>query len=179
LIEGAVPKVPESLSFVGEVPDRAQIMEDIRKQSTFFKAGDFLERFDMASFVAEVDAYRDELFPMIQDAIDDAQPFNEFHARVWPMLYAVDTCDKYRHVGAMFQVATVGMLKLACYYLNRIEDVDKRRKITVDFYRVLLHLHERMIEDGRTVMDEARIMVEGGPEPEWTQGLPTVAGTTY
>jgi hypothetical protein len=179
LIEGAVPMLPEALNFTGPLPDRQAVMDSIRDQSCHFAPGEFLKRFDMGSFVTEADAYRDALYPIIDRAIAERQTFAEFHSHIWPMMRDVHTNPLYRHIAALFSYATMGMIKLACYYLNRIEDPGIRETLTVRFYGDFRELHERMLTEGRTIMEEARIMVAGGPEPDWTKGLQTVPGTTY
>jgi hypothetical protein len=179
LIEGATPRLPESLDFTGPLPDRKAVMDSIREQSRHFAAGEFLKQFDMSLFVAEVDAYRAALYPVIERAVAENYSFSRFHTEVWPILRDADTDPRFRHISALFSTATLGMLKLACFYLNRIEDPAICQTLTQKFYADLRELHDEMLDEGRLVVDEARIMVEGGAEPEWTSGLPMVPGTTY
>ncbi|MBF0324323.1 MAG: motility associated factor glycosyltransferase family protein [Alphaproteobacteria bacterium] len=179
LIEGALPLVPEGLALKGPVLDRAAILASIRDNSRLFKAGEFLQRFDMADFVAEVDAFSEAILALIDRAKAEKMSFMAFHGLVWPLVRDLHKSPDYRHIGSMFACSTMAMMKLACFFLNRVEDPATREAVTLQFYDDFKALHEEMLVDGRQVMEEARIMVEGGPEPEWTKGLQTVEGTTY
>jgi len=179
LIEGATPRLAETLDFAGPPPDRNTVLNSIRDASRHFSAGEFLAQFDLSPFVTEVDTYQKETFEIIDRAIEEKYSFNQFHAELWPMLRDSDGDKRYRHVSAMFSSATLGMLKLACFYLNRIEDPAICATLTQKFFADFREIHEEMLAEGRQIFEEALVMAEGGPEPEWASGLPMVPGTTY
>ncbi|HLO75192.1 MAG TPA: 6-hydroxymethylpterin diphosphokinase MptE-like protein [Magnetospirillum sp.] len=177
-IRGAVPKLAEALDFSGRDFDRENLMEELRQGSPYFGPGDFLRDHDVARYVAEVDGYRAAIMALVDEAIDKQWGFWDFHDMVWPLYLAAPTSE-YRHISVLFHCATIGMLKTAVFFLNRIEDEEARRKVTMDFFTCFRRLHEEFLTEGRQITEEIVTMVGGGPEPEWTSGLPMVPGTTY
>lgn len=178
LINGAAPKLPEALDFGDRHFDRDKLIDAIRRGSPRFEAGEFLRDHDVKRYVGQVDAYRADIMAIIDKAQQDKLSFDEFHDLVWAMYRNVRT-SPYRHISVLFHCASVGMIKSAAFFMNRVEDDAKRALVLEDFYAAFRRLHEEMLTEGRQIMEEIATMVEGGPEPEWTNGLPMVPGTTY
>lgn len=177
LIKGAVPKLAEALEFTQPV-DRERVMEQIRSESTFFKAGEYLKKLDMKRFEAEVDIFAEEIFRLCDKALQGDADFLWFLKELTELHRKAGHAE-YKHVYAFFYGGTVNLAKHASYMLNRIEDPEKARAVFYDFVRAYRTVHEEMIDEVRTIYRETREWCEGGAEPWWTDGLPTAPGPGY
>ncbi|MGE5545704.1 MAG: 6-hydroxymethylpterin diphosphokinase MptE-like protein [Solirubrobacterales bacterium] len=178
LINGAVPKVGESIDLSARPIDRAAVLKRIHDDNRFFRAGEYLADIDMAPLRSEFDRFQERIFAVIDEAKAGGWEFAQFADGMWSALRAIELGKDFSVVG-LIHYATLGFLKQACVFLNRIPDEAKRQAVTMDFYDAFRDLHAVMLDEGRQLIDEIAGMVAGTLDPEWTKGLPTVPGTTY
>lgn len=178
LIQGATPRVAESLHFQGEPLDRTAILAEIAADRPFFAKGTFFRDVDMTVFQGQLDTYEKALMTLVDTAIAENWTFRRFHDEFWRDLGGEAT---YRNMGmaSWVQCASIGMLKHSCVFLNRIPDSETRDAVTVEFFRMFRAAHEEMFAEIRHFLTEAMTWIGGGPEPEWTDGIPRFPGTSY
>ncbi|MBC7952772.1 MAG: motility associated factor glycosyltransferase family protein [Rhodospirillaceae bacterium] len=177
LIKGAVPKLAEALEFT-QLVDRERVAEQIRAETTFFKAGEYLTKLDMKRFEVEVDIFAKEIYALCEEALQGDHNF------LWMLkelteLHRLSREAEYKHVYPFFYGASINLAKHACFFLNRIDEQEKARAVFQDFVRAYKSLHDEMIDEVRTIYRETREWCEGGAEPWWTDGLPTAPGPGY
>ncbi|MBR9971348.1 motility associated factor glycosyltransferase family protein [Magnetospirillum sulfuroxidans] len=177
-IHGTTPKLPESLFFANKPLDKEAVFQRIRDESEFFAAGAFLAHHDMARYIAEVDHLRADFLALLDQAEAEKIDFRLLVARLTDF-HREGSAGPYKHVYALFQGSIVGFTKAASYFINRIYADGERIKFLERFLAIYRSLHEEMLDEGRTIFVEAKIMVEGGAEPEWADGKPRVPGTSY
>lgn len=177
-IRGSTPKLAESLDFPGPPLDKEVVFARIRDESQFFAAGEFLRDHDMARYGAKVERLRDDFQAFVRGAQVDKIDFHEFLLR----LDDFDTeamLGPYRQVYPWFRGTIIGFVKAATFYMNRLSDPKVLASVMAEFLCLYRDLHTEMFDEAHLIFDEAKIMVDGGPEPWWTDGLPRVPGTTY
>lgn len=176
LIRGAIPKVAESLHFDGEPLDRAAIMAEVFGNAPHFKPGEFFQSRPMEPQQKNLDAYEAKLFEIVDQARAEKWTFRQFHDAFWNDI--VRSRDIDIAISAWVYYGSVAFFKQACIILNRV-DADKREGIMNDYYIIFRKCHEDMLAEAREHLEQITAWINGGPEPEWTDGLPRVPGTTY
>lgn len=177
-IQGTTPKLPESLFFAGKPVDKKAVFQRIRDESEFQPAGTYLANHDMGRYIAEVDLLRTDFFALLDQAEAEKISFPLLVARLTDF-HREGQAGSYKHVYALFQGSIIGFTKAASFFVNRIYDEAGRDEFFARFLAIYRSLHEEMFDEGRGIFVDAKIMVEGGPEPEWADGKPRVPGTTY
>lgn len=176
LIRGATPKVAESLHFDGEPLDRNAIMAEVFANAPRFKPGEFFQTRPMAPHQEKLDAYEAKLFKIIDQARAEKWTFRRFYDAFWKDVGKADTLGL--DVSAWVYYSSLGLFKHTCIFFNRISG-DKREEIMDDYYMIFRRCHEDMFAEVREHFEQITAWINGGPEPEWTDGLPRVPGTTY
>ena len=176
-IKGSIPKLVETLDFP-QIVDKEAVFKRIRDESVFYAAPDYLAKQDVDGMIAGVELLRADLMAMLDGIERDDVDFYNFIAQI-------SDFDReawrgpYKHIHSLFQGSLIGFTKAASYYLNRIEDEDKRRGMFKVFLKLYRELHEEMLDEGKQTFEEIKLMKEQGIEPVWADGVPVVEGTTY
>ncbi|WP_291722298.1 6-hydroxymethylpterin diphosphokinase MptE-like protein [Magnetospirillum sp. 64-120] len=176
-IRGTTPLLPESLFFPGKPLDKEAVFKRIRDESEFYAAGQFLQGHDMGRYVTEVELLRVDLLDLLKQAEADKISFRELINR----LHDFDRegyVGPYRHIYPLYQGSIIGFVKAASFYMNRLPE-QCLSQFMQDFIDIYRDLHVEMLDEGRQIYEESKIMVEGGPEPEWADGKLVYPGFTY
>lgn len=176
-IRGTTPLLPESLFLPGKPLDKEAVFKRIREESDYFGPGEFLKNHDMARYVPEVERLREDFLSLLDEIQAEGLEFRDMAVRITDF-DREGYVGPYRHVYPLFQGSIIGFLKAATFYINRLPEAERRQLLPrfIDIYR---ELHKEMFDEGQEMYAASRIMVEGGPEPEWADGKPRVPGTTY
>lgn len=176
LIEGAVAKVPEAVMLSNPPLDRqaflAGLVSDLRK----FEAGTFFAEMDFTPFHEDLDTYGQNILATFDRILDEGMAYHPAHDLIRK---TIAEHEPKKLISAMVSFSTRAELKLAAILTNRIADPDRRSKVTADFFRDFRAIHEEMLAEAHTILDEAEAMVKGGPEPWWTAGLAITKDCSY
>jgi hypothetical protein len=178
LFGGATPMVPEALHFDGAPLDRKAVIDDLLRTCPKYAPGEFFANRTLSGFQEQLDAYERALVPLVDTALAEDWPFHKFHDRAWAE-FGGEASDRGLGMAAWVQYSTVSLFKHSSILLNRIADDAKRQTVTREFYRKFKAIHEQMFVEIRTMLHEADAWFAGGPEPEWTDGVPKFVGTSY
>lgn len=178
LINGATPRVPEALHFDGDPLRRDEVIGAILANRPHFAPGEFFRTRPMAVYQQQLDRYEAAVMPLVREAIRENWNFRKFHDAAWRD-FGGEASDRGLGMATWVQVSTIGMLKHTAILMNRIADQEKRQAVTQDFYRLFEQIHEEMFAEARAHMADIDSWVNGGPEPEWTNGWPVIPGCSY
>lgn len=176
-IRGTTPLLPESLFFPGKPLDKEAVFKRVRDESDFFAAGQFLKGHDMGRYVTEVEKLREDFLDLLKQAEQEKIGFREFVGRIQDFNREghVGPC---RHIYPLYQGSIIGFVKAVTFYMNRLPD-DVLPEFMHDFIAIYRDLHVEMFDEGHQIYEESKIMVEGGPEPDWADGVLRFPGYTY
>lgn len=170
LIEGTIPKVPEALEFTTPV-DRETVIQGIRDQAPHYPARTFFKNVDMEPVTAELRGYVANLSDIIDRALANDTDFIDFAEEAWQL---VRTLAHTRLAVGLIYFSTVGELKQAALFLNRVPDPETRRAVTRDFLQEFRDLHHDLLAQSLTLIDDIDDWLANRTEPEWTKFGPTV-----
>jgi len=176
-IRGTTPLLPESLFFPGKPIDKEAVFKRIRDESEYFAPGEFLKNHDMGRYVEQVERLRADFLALLDGIESDGLDFYDLARRVTDF-HIEGHRGPYQHVYPLYQGSIIGFLKAVTYYMNRLPD-ELRKAFIKDFLDAYRELHIQMFDEGHKIFEESKIMVEGGPEPDWADGKPQFPGTTY
>jgi|AGTN01.1.fsa_nt_gi Uncharacterized protein conserved in bacteria len=178
LLKGATPRVAEALHFNGDPLDREAIVREIIADRPQFAAGAFFRTRPLSAYQPQLDGYETEFMTLLDTAVDEDWTFHAFLVAFWRGLGG-EAADRGLGMAGWVQCSTIGMLKAASIVMNRIPIREKRQAVTRDHYAALRQVHAEMFAEARQHLEQIDAWAQGGPEPEWTDGLPRVPGTTY
>ncbi|MGE4280049.1 MAG: motility associated factor glycosyltransferase family protein [Magnetospirillum sp.] len=176
-IRGTTPLLPESLFFPGKPLDKDAIFKRIRDESEFFPAGQFLKGHDMGRYITEVEALHDSFLDLLKQAEQEKLGFRELVGRIQDF-NREGYVGASRHIYPLYQGSIIGFLKAVTFYMNRLPD-EVLPDFMKDFMDIYRDLHIAMFDEGRQIYEESKIMVEGGPDPEWADGKLRFPGYSY
>lgn len=178
LLKGATPRLAEALHFDGEPLDRQAVIAEIVAGRPHFRPGEFFATRSIIWYQEQLDIYEAAVTRLVDTAIGEKWTFRQFHDAFWRELGG-EASDRGMGMAAWVQYASIGMLKHSCVFLNRIPDREKRAAVTLDFFGLFKQAHAEMFAETRAHLEEIDAWVQGGPEPEWTDGVWRVTGTSY
>lgn len=176
-IRGTTPLLAESLFFAGKPVDKQAVFDRIRQESDFYAAGQFLQGHDMGRYLDEMDLLRQDFLRLLEQARADGIDFAELAARIHDFHVEGDR-GPYRHIYNMFQGSMNSFPKIAIYFFNRVPE-ELHPRLLDGFIDLFRDMNLEMFDEGRDIFAAAKVMIEGGPEPDWADGWPQFPGTTY
>jgi hypothetical protein len=178
LIKGAVPKLSETIDLPGPPLERDKVHQRVRDDATYLEHGTYLATFDFDRVVTELETYEKLIEEVCDRALVEKEEFRWMLRRLTE-LHQKHNDSNYRYAYSVLQGPTFGMAKTGCVFLNRIEDPVKRRLVFEDFVAEYRAIHKEMIEETRAIFVDGKAWINGGPEPSWAAGLPTMPGYTF
>lgn len=177
LIKGATPLVAEAMSFDGPPLDREAVMKTVFDAAPRFQPGEFFASRPLTTCWERLEWYETRLFEIVDQAIAERWKFLKFYDAFWKRF--VDSDDRNFGIATVVYYASVTFFRHSCIIMNRVNSSEKRTQVEVGFYKLFRTFHEEMFEEVRDHLKAIEAWIAGGPEPEWTDGLPRVPGTTY
>ncbi|OFW45714.1 MAG: hypothetical protein A3J29_19235 [Acidobacteria bacterium RIFCSPLOWO2_12_FULL_67_14b] len=131
VIDGATPRVPESVRLTNPVLDKDAVARQIREASRRFGAGEFLRPFDLGGFVAACERLAVDLADEIERSRAEDVTIEDFQARIGGFLRG--RSRDYQGVINMVSGSAGSVPMIAAYYINRIDDAEARKEVFHDF----------------------------------------------
>lgn len=163
VIEGTIPKVAEALDFAQPI-DRDAVLGHIREQCPHYPAGSFLKSVDLGPAYQELRGYVDALCALIDHYSAEDRDFADFLEQAWKLTRDVGAD---RRVVGLISFTTVGELKQAALFINRVLDPTLRRKVARDFLQDFRALHQELLDQSVTILDEISGVLADRLDPEW------------
>lgn len=175
-IEGAIPKVPEAVMLTNPPLDRPAALKEIVDGLPHYKPREFFEGMDFKPFRDDLEDYGREIKEVFDRIIAEKMDFFPAHDLIMDV---ISGHVAKRVISSALYFTTQAELRLAAGLTNRIADPDLRHKVVMDFFGTFRDMHDEMLAETRTILDEAEIMIQGGPEPWWTAGLAMTKDCSY
>ena len=152
LIEGAKPKVPETVRFDGPPLDKAAVAREIRDQSPVFQAGDFVRGTDTLRHVTDCGDLCRAFDDFVTQTGDD-EDFEKLYSRL--RTFVIDSRTTYPGAGTLLHGTVMALPSIVAFYLVRIEDPEIRAELLRDFLDEFKRMVKTMCDGAAAIFERA------------------------